>query len=262
MITRVFRAFGLVVAIHTDAPDIFDLLQPQLPIFPEEASASATPDLHYHVKVPSGGGVSVLRGRRTLATVQDVPAASLHLVSDLQSAMARQAKGYTFVHSGVVAIDDRAVLFPANSYAGKSTLVAALLRAGATYGSDEFAVIDTSGHVHPYSRHLALRTSHRPKRVPAGELGGRVLTNGLQVGAVVFTEFKDGAQLDLSPLSSGEVVLRLLRHCLGVRGRPTETMTSLRAVARDAAGFASLRGDADETARLLLARARTGWRKP
>ena len=261
MICRVLQAYGLVVSIQTDAPDLLPLVEPQLPSFPD-APASSAADLEYQVKIRPGGGVAVLRGRRTLANVSDVPAASSHLVMDLQTAIARHAAGYTFVHSGVVAINERALVLPGRSHAGKSTLVAALVRMGAKYGSDEFAVVDSTGLVHPYPRRLALRTETAVSRIAACDLGGEELTEGLHAAAVVFTEYQSGAALSLAPLTAGAVVLRLLQHCLGVRGRPSETMLALRALARSAAGFASLRGDADDTARLLIAMAEQGWRPP
>lgn len=250
------RAFGLVVAIATDAPDLFDLLEPQLPSFPEEWGTS-TPQLSYRVKVLAGGGVTVLRGRRTIATVPDVPAASTMLVGDLQSAMARRAANWTFVHSGAVAIDGRVLLLPGRSHAGKSTLVAALLGTGASYCSDEFAVIDPAGRVHPYSRPLSLRSPVR--RVRADALGGVVVTDSLPVAAVLFTEFVRDANFAMSPISSAEVALRLLTHCLGVRGRPAETMAALQAVGTNARGFVGRRGDADVAAAALMLRARSGW---
>jgi hypothetical protein len=37
------------------------------------------------------------------------------------------------------------------SYSGKTTLVSELIRAGATYYSDEYAVIDERGRVHAIS---------------------------------------------------------------------------------------------------------------
>jgi uncharacterized protein (UPF0276 family) len=45
------------------------------------------------------------------------------------------------VHAGVVAFGDRCVLFPAAAGSGKTTLTAALIRAGATYFSDEIALL-------------------------------------------------------------------------------------------------------------------------
>src|SRR5262249_7648261 len=45
---------------------------------------------------------------------------------------------------------------------GKSTLVAELVQRGAVYYSDEFAVLDDLGMVHPYRRPLVLRGETRP----------------------------------------------------------------------------------------------------
>ena len=48
-------------------------------------------------------------------------------------------------------------MLPAPSFGGKTTLVAALVRAGAIYYSDEFAVLDEQGFVHPYAKPLSIR---------------------------------------------------------------------------------------------------------
>jgi len=60
------------------------------------------------------------------------------------------ARRRVFVHAGVVAWQGRAVLIPGRTLSGKSWLVRALVRAGAEYYSDEFAVLDARGRVHPY----------------------------------------------------------------------------------------------------------------
>ena len=46
------------------------------------------------------------------------------------------------VHAGVVAFGSDCVLFPASAGSGKTTLTAALVKAGATYFSDEVALLD------------------------------------------------------------------------------------------------------------------------
>jgi hypothetical protein len=260
MLTRRTRVFGVLVSIDTDDPRLFTLLDQRLPAFPQQPDGLEA-DLAYRVFTASrGNGVAVLRGRRTVAVAPDVASASERLVTDLQSTLSRTAAGWTFVHAGVVGVDDRAVLLPASSGAGKSTLVAALLCAGADYGSDEFAVLDADGCVHPYSRRLALRTTaHSKARVRPEVLGGRVLADRMRVGAVVFTEYRAGVGLDLHRISPGQVVLRLLQHCLGARGRPAEALATLRAVARDAHASAGARGEADEVAGLILARVKAGW---
>ena len=61
------------------------------------------------------------------------------------------------MHAGVVGWKGWALVLPGKSGAGKTTLVAELIRAGATYYSDEYAVLDERGRVHPYARPLAVR---------------------------------------------------------------------------------------------------------
>ena len=64
--------------------------------------------------------------------------------------IAANARDWLFVHAGVVAHGGRALVAPGDSFSGKTTLVRALLAAGATYYSDEYAVLDEAGRVHPY----------------------------------------------------------------------------------------------------------------
>jgi hypothetical protein len=260
VLRRRLSAFGLVIDIDADDARVLALLDRQLPQFPSGPRAQA-PDVQYRVTSRhQPDRVVVVRGRRTIATMGDVAGATDRLVSDLQSTFGRRAAGWTFVHAGVVAIGARAVLLPALSGAGKTTLVAALLRAGARYGSDEFAVLDRDGHVHPYARHLALRAGDR--FVPPAEFGGQMMPSGLPAAAVIFTAFQPPAALDLHPIPPGQTVLRLLEHCLGARERPKETLQALQALARHAPGFAGVRGEADETARDVIASVRTGWPPP
>lgn len=260
MTTRWLTAFGVTVAIETDDPRIFPFLDEQLPAFPDD-SARRTPALAYRVaRVQARGRVAVMRGRRTIATANELWGASMRLVGDLQSALAHAAAGWTFVHAGVVEIRGRALLLPARSGAGKSTLVAALLRAGAVYGSDEFAVLDRQGQVHPYSRRLALRTEGQAiSRVSPEQLGSRAFSRHIAPGAVLFTQFHPDGRLEAQSMSVGHVVMRLLEHCLDARSRPSETLRTLGAVAGSAPGFVSARGDADTTAHAVIEQCGALW---
>src|SRR6266849_5894476 len=65
--------------------------------------------------------------------------------SHVQLTVAEYAPRRIFVHAGVVGWKDRAILIPGMSYSGKTTLVDQLIRAGATYYSDEYAVVDPGG---------------------------------------------------------------------------------------------------------------------
>ena len=78
--------------------------------------------------------------------------------SDLQLLVAEEARSRFFVHSGAVGWKGKAILIPGRRLSGKTTLVAELVRAGATYYSDEYAVLDANGFVHAYEKPLSIRS--------------------------------------------------------------------------------------------------------
>lgn len=165
-----------------------------------------------------------------------------------------------FVHAGVVGWRDRAILIPGRSRSGKSTLVAELLRAGATYYSDEYALIDPQGFVHPYARPLSLRQagSQRPKRLPPEELGSRAGAHPLPVALVAATLYRPGTGWKPRPLSRGQAVLELLDHTLPMMARPEHSLNTLRKVASRARNVKAVRGEAATMAHELLQEAERG----
>ncbi|HEX4039553.1 MAG TPA: hypothetical protein VHX37_15955 [Acidobacteriaceae bacterium] len=169
--------------------------------------------------------------------------------------VAEHAPDYVFVHAGVVAWQDRALLLPGMSFAGKSTLVAELVRAGATYYSDEFALIDRDGRVHPFPRDLRMRRPGAPEQTPVSieELRGRAGTAALPVHLVVFTEFAEGSRWAPEPLSSGRAALEMLLHTAPVKRTPARVMATFSALMRHAQAWRSRRGEAAVTASALLA---------
>ena len=88
--------------------------------------------------------------------------------------IAANTRDWIFVHAGAVACGGRAVVLPGESFSGKTTLVAALVQAGASYYSDEYAVLDADGRVHPYARRLSIRSDggEPTQERHVGELGG------------------------------------------------------------------------------------------
>ena len=173
------------------------------------------------------------------------------LESELQLLVARHAQPDVFVHAGVVSIGGQAILLPGNSGAGKTTLVRALVAAGARYYSDEYAVLDASGRVHPYARRPSVRTPRGPKRrEPVPRDRGR---RPIPVGVVIQTEYSSGAKWRPEPLSAGEQAIALLSHAVAARDRPREVLATLARAVSGSRGFKSQRGSADRTARALVA---------
>lgn len=66
-------------------------------------------------------------------------------------------RDFLLIHSGAVSVGGRGVLVPATMDTGKSTLVTALLHAGAAYLSDELAAIDpVTRNVYAYPKRITL----------------------------------------------------------------------------------------------------------
>lgn len=160
------------------------------------------------------------------------------------------------VHAGVVALGGAAVMIPGRSMSGKTTLVAALIRAGATYYSDEYAVIGPTGLIRPFPQDLGMRRPGDPAQVPVNPsaLGGRVGSRPVRARLVAFTRFADGMSWTPRTMSQGETVMALLGHTVAPDRRPARTMAWLTGATADAVGLDGARGDADATARQILAR--------
>lgn len=256
-----FDAYGLRVGVRTNAPALPEHLEARLP--PGwRACRSAVVDQIFSVWVdtrsdrPHRPSRVYAGGRRRVRTA-DLGQAYAVLESEIRQSVAAGAERRTFVHAGVVGWRGRAIVIPGRSRSGKTTLVAELVRAGAQYLSDEFAVLDGRGRVHPFAKPLSIRgpggcdRHARPQR--AEDLGGTCGTRSLPVGLVVLAEHRPGASWHPETLSSGRAVLEMLAHTVPARLRPEASLRSLeRAVAR-ATVLRGERGEASELAARLLA---------
>jgi hypothetical protein len=172
----------------------------------------------------------------------------------LRMHIALNAPDHIFVHAGVVGIDGRAIVLPGPSFAGKTTLVSALVRAGAGYWSDEYAALDADGLVHPYAKPLSVRDDGwRGEDQHVESLGGRAGDRPLPVGLVVVTHYRPGAIWSPRRCSAGEGALKLLEHTVPARSRPDQALAAVRSAASGATVLVGDRGDAGETAAALIA---------
>jgi hypothetical protein len=170
--------------------------------------------------------------------------------------VAEMARRRVFVHAGAVGCGGKAIIIPGRSFSGKSSLVAELVRCGATYYSDEYAVLDAQGRVHPYPQPLAMRTSASAKQRKswAGDIGGVTGTKPLPVGLVVVTRYEACERWRPEPLSAGQAILELLDDTVPARRKPEVVVAALRRAVTGAVAFKGARGEASETAELILDR--------
>jgi hypothetical protein len=185
----------------------------------------------------------------------DVPsaAAAEYAIGELELWVGEYAADLIFVHAGVVSLNGRALLLPGRSFSGKTTLTVALLRAGATYGSDEYAVLDADGRVRPYPRPLAIRgDGFLRSRVPAADLGAATFTDPIPVAAVAELRYVAGSAYEVEPLSPGRAVLRLFDNTLCAQSRAEAALDALVATTSGARAIAGVRGDVEQAVAPLL----------
>lgn len=174
--------------------------------------------------------------------------------SDVQLYVAEHAPRRVFVHAGVVGWKGRAIVIPGRSFSGKSTLTAALVRAGATYYSDEYALIDRQGRVHPYARPLALREGdeQRSTKYAIETLGGRAGTKPLPLGLIVVTRFQEGARWHPQRISAGRGALALLENTVSARRAPQTALATFQGALANTVVLQSARGEAEIVAGQIL----------
>ncbi|MEO7556114.1 MAG: hypothetical protein ABIV94_05865 [Acidimicrobiales bacterium] len=160
--------------------------------------------------------------------------------------MAEFAPAHVFVHAGAVAWNGRGVVIPGASYTGKSTLVAELVRAGATYLSDEYAVFDPSGRLHPYAKPLSLRRSDGLQVDHSVEsLGGSAGRESVELAVVISAPFAEPvAGWTASEVSCGQGVLLLLENAIAARRSAERCVSALGMAVQGAVTLCGPRGDA------------------
>jgi hypothetical protein len=162
----------------------------------------------------------------------------------------------TFVHAGVVGWGRSAILIPGRSFSGKTSLVAALVRAGATYYSDEFALVDRRGMVYPYARPLQVRenSSHRQTRRMVEEIGGVAGKRPLPVGLVIVSRYRPRTLWNPRQLSPGIGLLKILDNTVSARRSPALVLRTLKQLVSDAVIVRGIRGEAEQVVDWIAAR--------
>jgi hypothetical protein len=252
----------VLVGVRVNNPEALPLVQDYFP--PGWKPSSSTIVERLYSFVYSGGGEAQPRGVRRfnllyrdigrLVRTRNLEEALEMFESDLQMHVATEAPRRVFVHAGVVGWKGQAILVPGRSRSGKTTLIAGLIKAGALYYSDEYAVLDAHGRVHPYPRPLQIREGEAGKqaRYPVEKLGGRAGVRPLPVKLVLVSQYKPGAKWRPRALSAGQGVLELLNQTVSARTQPGKAFAALQQVATQALILKGARGEAGEMIAPLL----------
>jgi hypothetical protein len=251
-------AYGVRFGVRVNHPGVAASLMHHLPpgsTRTELCDSGRVYSLIVEEDVPSRWRGSLYVDGALLSRCSTLQAALRALESEVQLYVAEMAPERVFVHAGVVGYRGRGILLPGRSFAGKTTLVAELVRAGAEYYSDEYAVLDAEGSVHPYPRPLSIRQAGGSgmTKQAVDTLGGHAGNGPLPVGLVVMTKFQSGGEWRPRRLSPGRGALALLANTVPARRLPEIVLATLRQVVSVAPVIASQRGEASSVVDAIFA---------
>ena len=253
-----FELYGAAARVCADSPEVLAQIEPLMPPgwqpCPREAATERLGILQ-----EEDGTYSIYKGAIRVSEGQGLKLSLIVLDGQLRGHIAYNSPEMTFIHAGAVAHRGAAMIFPGHSFSGKTALVAALVRAGATYLSDEFAVLDENGLVHPYAKPLSLRAEDGRSQVEhhVNELGGVAGDEALPIEMAVVTSYRPGAEWRPRRLTPGEGVLAVFSHAVPARDRPRATMQAITRALENAVVLEGERGDGDELADELLGMVRS-----
>lgn len=234
-------------SVRLDGPAaLVDAVLHQLPPFYEHGGSADLP-----IRLSADDGIATLHLEDGLGiSGPDGPELHRACASRIELVLVDRLRELVAVHAGVVADAGGVLLFPGRSMVGKSTLTRALLEAGCDYWSDEFALLDADGRVHPYPRAMTIRTpSGSERHVPDSAVPADADPRAARlVGLLTFATAWDAR--DLTP---GEATMGLIDNCVSIRRDPARALTALTALAESARALGGTRGDATETAGRLIA---------
>jgi hypothetical protein len=177
------------------------------------------------------------------------------LESDLDLQIAALAAPHLlFLHAGVVGWRGRAIVIVGRPQSGTSTLVAELVRAGASYYSDRYAILDREGRVCPFARPLWLSAAGgvHPVQYRAEELGAKVGTRRLRIGVVIVSKYLPRSRPRLAPITASAAAPDLMANTNCGKKYPEETLTGIRKALSGAWILKGIRGEARDIVSILM----------
>jgi len=236
---------GGVIGFDLDSRHLRDLCQ-QIE-FALDGQPQSPPTAHYRQTADGFVRADPLRD----AAVEIIGSTVEDIVDDVHLTIALHAIDDVFVHAGAVEWGGSAIVIPGRSHAGKSSLVQALVRAGARYLSDEYARIDSTGMIAPYPRALQIRERNGRRLIDPTSLG-EVAAQPVPPGLLLLTNYVERSTFAPQPVAPAHAALDLLDNTVIADIHPARAAAAVAAVARTGVAQRSVRPDAHHTAHAIL----------
>lgn len=207
---------------------------------------------------PEGIYSVVIQGIKNPAPMgrfEEIPYLSKFLNSIIRIYVAERSPDYVFIHAGVVSFRDQLIVLPGASFSGKTTMVATLLEHGAEYYSDEYAVVDPTGLVHPYARKLSVRVKDQtlPNETSPEVFGSTSAKKPKPISLILLTNYQEGSIFEPSRISEGSGILESIPFVIPMRYNPDFSLKVLNTAFSRAIILKGSRDDATSATRSLIA---------
>lgn len=256
-----FESYGVKIGIRARRAGVLDRLSASLPpcwtaiepprrldlLYSWLVGGESRPNIRNY-DIMYSGAVRIVRTMKSEELLE-------FFEKDLRISVALLSRRFVFIHAAVVGWHGHAIVMPGRTFTGKSTLVEALVRAGAEYFSDEYAVLDRNGYVHSFAKPISVRMPGSFKQEPLAvtSMGGRTAERPMRVGAIIATRYRKGAKSRFRDASRGQGALDLLSNAVAIRSAPSRVLATIRRAAASAIVLRGSRGEAREIAKQLLA---------
>jgi len=253
-----FKAYDARILIRSNDPALHELALSITRkclldnIRPHAGTYDVTLDL---TKLP-GGAYEMRRNGEHLSSGENLDLLPDYLNQMVRISVAEFSRDLLFIHAGAVGWRGKGILLPALSHRGKSSFVHELVSAGAEYYSDDFAILDQMGELHPFARPISMRGRNGDPGTyevdAVQELGAKVGVTPVPVGLILITEYRARVRWRPRMLTVGEGVLATLPFAIPLQRYPEKCLRILNLVGSHAAFAQTPRGDAKRAALQLL----------
>ncbi|HEY9126354.1 MAG TPA: hypothetical protein VIM62_04465 [Acidobacteriaceae bacterium] len=247
------EAFGLHLRLTAGCADASATLdQYAFPWLQRVEAKAGRPDLDLCID-KAAGEFRLLAGCEVVAAAHEPLGLVRALIQVLDETVVQRLTTLRAVHAGVVAWNGRVLLFPGASHAGKSALSREFLRRGATYFSDEYALIDAAGYVHPYPRPLLVRDGGEEQSpLLARALDAPVGDKPLPLGWIFAIAYRPEGGWNLGAMSQGEALMVLLGNTPHTLKSSPDMIGVFQSAVSGAQSFVGTRGEAADAVDRIL----------
>ncbi len=252
-----FSAYGVKIGLSADSVEIISKAKIEignnLPFNPTEINFEDS--VHRFEIISKTGEFFIKKNGEVIIESKNLDKTLQFLEKRVFILIAEFAESRVFIHAGAVSYKNKGIIFPANSYQGKSTLTSELVKAGAVYYSDDCAVLDENAMLHPFAKKISLRgieDKYIQTDFPVEHFGGKAGIEPVEVKLIVLTEFVENSKWSPEFLSPGNAIMQILQHTVPIQFNPKFTLEVLHKLINRAIIAKSKRGEAKKLTDSIL----------